>query len=115
MSKFIFSKDSNQGKTYHAAAALLDRRDPRKVIGHLKKPLFSPGLEWECRGVVDRVVFPTGTAVFGKRLYIYYGAADKVVAAASINLNGLVEDMLENGVRQGFVCFCDSKSGKRKS
>jgi predicted GH43/DUF377 family glycosyl hydrolase len=105
-------EDSNQGKTYHAAAVLLDKKDPRKVIGHLKKPLFSPGEEWECRGVVDRVVFPTGTAVFGKRLYIYYGAADKVVAAASVGLNGLVEDMLNNGTRHGFVC--PNKCNKKK-
>jgi predicted GH43/DUF377 family glycosyl hydrolase len=105
-------EDSNQGKTYHAAAALLDRRDPRKVIGHLKKPLFSPEEEWECRGVVDRVVFPTGTAVFGKRLYIYYGAADKVVAVASVRLDNLAEEMLNNGARHGFRCLGTCKNKK---
>jgi predicted GH43/DUF377 family glycosyl hydrolase len=103
-------EDSNRGKTYHAAAALLSKRNPSKVIGHLNKPLFSPGKEWECTGVVDHVVFPTGTAVFGKKLYIYYGAADKRIAVASVNLDALVDEMLKNGERRSFRC---SKSCKR--
>lgn len=90
---------SNRGKIYHASATLLDKKDPAHVIGHLKKPLFSPEEEWERTGVANYVVFPTGTAVFGKRLYIYYGAADKRIAVASINLEDLVEEMLKNGAR----------------
>jgi len=90
---------SNEGKTYCAGAALLDKKDPLKVIGHLKKPLFSPEEKWELLGVVNSVVFPTGTAIFGKKLYVYYGAADKRIAAASVNMNNLVEEMLENGPR----------------
>ena len=35
-------EDSNKGKIYHASAALLDKRDPHKVIGRLKEHLFSP-------------------------------------------------------------------------
>jgi len=92
---------NQQGKTYHAAAALLDKNNPLKVIGHLKKPLFSPTEEWECRGVANNVVFPTGSAIFGKRIYVYYGAADKRIAAASVSLDGLVEKMLSNGPRKG--------------
>jgi len=110
-------EDSNRGKTYHAAAALLDKKDPRHVIGHLKKPLFSPTEDYECKGVVGHVVFPTGIALFGKKdkkLYIYYGAADKRIAVASLNLESLVNDMLKNGPRIEGYCKRHHKTKKRK-
>jgi predicted GH43/DUF377 family glycosyl hydrolase len=40
------------------------------------------------------VVFPTGTTVFGNTLFIYYGAADTLIACASVNLNQLVNELL---------------------
>lgn len=100
-------EDSNKGKVYHASAALLDRKDPCKVIGHLKKPLFSPTEDYEKSGDVTNVVFPTGTAIFKGRLYIYYGAADKRIAVASVNLNELLEELsatiMESEVDMGFL------------
>jgi predicted GH43/DUF377 family glycosyl hydrolase len=45
-------------------------------------------------GYVDNVVFPTGTALFDDRLYIYYGAADKRIAVASVNLKELISELL---------------------
>jgi len=85
--------ESNQAKIYYASAALLDKRNPRKVIGRLSAPLFSPDQEWEKKGLVDNVVFPTGTAIFGKQLYIYYGAADQKIAVARVNLNQLLQKL----------------------
>ncbi|MBU1124780.1 MAG: pesticidal protein Cry7Aa [Candidatus Omnitrophica bacterium] len=86
-------EDSSQGKTYHAAAALLDLDDPTKVIGRLERPLFSPKEKWEKRGDVNNVVFPTGTVLKGKRLYIYYGAADKLIAAKSVDMEKLLKEL----------------------
>jgi beta-1,2-mannobiose phosphorylase / 1,2-beta-oligomannan phosphorylase len=82
--------DMDVGRTYRAGAALLDKKNPTKLLGHLHEPLLSPETEWELEGVVNKVVFPTGTAIFGKRLYIYYGAADKYVAAASVDVDELL-------------------------
>ena len=87
-------EDSNKGKIYHASAALLDKNDPQKVLGRLTKPLFSPTEDYEKIGYVENVVFPSGTAIFGKRLYIYYGAADKRIAAVSLNLQELLDELL---------------------
>tara|TARA_R110001583_G_scaffold1435_4_gene11411 strand:+ start:228 stop:1265 length:1038 start_codon:yes stop_codon:yes gene_type:complete len=81
------------GKTYHAAAALLDINDPKKVISRLDYPLFSPTEKWELQGVVNHVVFPTGTALFGDDLYIYYGAADKHTAVAKVSLQELLNEL----------------------
>lgn len=95
---FIFHsvEEINQGRVYHASAALLDKKDPRKVIARLHEPLFSPEEKWERQGFVNNVVFPTGTALFGKKLYIYYGAADKYIAAASVDIDDLIYTMKTN-------------------
>ena len=102
---FHYVEDSNKGKIYHASAALLDKRDPRKVIGRLKEHLFSPTEDYEKFGDVNNVVFPTGTAIFGDRLYIYYGAADKRIAAVSVNLHKLLHELLASEVEVGIGFF----------
>jgi len=86
-------QNTTEGLVYHASAALLDLDDPRKVIGRLKKPLFSPTEPYEKKGYVNNVVFPTGTALFNDELYIYYGAADSQVAVASVNINTLLSEL----------------------
>jgi predicted GH43/DUF377 family glycosyl hydrolase len=88
-------QDTNKGLIYSACAAtLLDIDDPRKEIARLPFPLFSPEFEWELVGDVDNVVFPTGTAIFGDTLFIYYGAADSHIAVASLNLPMLMKKLL---------------------
>jgi predicted GH43/DUF377 family glycosyl hydrolase len=87
-------EDSDEGKVYHASAALLDKDNPQKVIGHLRDPLFSPQMDWELKGDVNNVVFPSGAVEFDGRLYIYYGAADKRIGVASLDLDELLDDLL---------------------
>lgn len=79
---------------YSACAALLDLNDPVKEIARLPYPLFSPEYDWELNGEVNNVVFPTGTALFGDTLFIYYGAADSLIACASVRLSDLVTELL---------------------
>ncbi len=86
-------EDTPLGKIYHATAALLDLKNPLKVLGRLKEPLFSPQTPWEKIGQVNNVVFPTGAIVRDKRLYIYYGAADQLIAAKSVNLADLLAQL----------------------
>jgi predicted GH43/DUF377 family glycosyl hydrolase len=86
-------KENRQGRVYSACAALLDLEDPSKELARLPYPLFSPEHEWELRGEVNNVVFPTGTTLFGNTLFIYYGAADTCIACASLNLTALLEEL----------------------
>lgn len=86
-------EELNKSRIYHAAAALLDLDDPLHVIGRFDYPLFSPEEDWEKSGFVNNVVFPTGTAIFGDDLYIYYGAADQRIAVAKVNLEHLIHDL----------------------
>jgi predicted GH43/DUF377 family glycosyl hydrolase len=90
--------DTSEGYIYSAAAALLDLDDPTKVIARLIDPLFVPEFDYELKGVVNNVVFPTGTALFGDILYIYYGAADKCIACASVSLKSLLKELILNKV-----------------
>ena len=90
---------TDQGFVYSACAALLDLNNPVKVIARLPYALFSPQYEWELIGEVNNVVFPTGTSLFGNTLFIYYGAADTVIACASMNFTGLVAELLTYKVK----------------
>ncbi|MHA1488845.1 MAG: winged helix-turn-helix domain-containing protein [Promethearchaeota archaeon] len=91
-------EDSNKGKVYHASAALLDKKNPTKVIGRLKEPFFSPKKDYEKFGDVNNVVFPTGTAIFDDKLYIYYGAADKRICVVSVKLSKLLNELLASEI-----------------
>jgi len=89
------AEETIQGLVYSAcAAALMDLDNPVKVIARLPYPLFSPEYKWEIKGDVNNVVFPTGTALFGDTIYIYYGAADKRIACASLSLSALLAELL---------------------
>jgi len=90
--------DTSEGYIYSAAVALLDINDPTKVIARLIDPLFIPEFDYELNGVVNNVVFPTGTALFDDTLYIYYGAADKCIACASVSLKELLKELLLNKI-----------------
>lgn len=79
---------------YSACAALLDLDDPTKELARLPYALFSPEHDWELKGEVNNVVFPTGTALFGDTLFIYYGAADSVIACATVKFSALVSELL---------------------
>jgi predicted GH43/DUF377 family glycosyl hydrolase len=87
-------ENTEKGEIYSACAALLDLDNPTRLIARLPYALFSPKYDWELKGVVNNVVFPTGTALFGHTLFIYYGAADTVIGCVSVNLQDLVSELL---------------------
>lgn len=87
--------DTIKGYVYSACAALLDLKNPQLEIARLPYPLFFPELQWELKGEVNNVCFPTGTALFDDELYIYYGAADERIACASVSLSELVQELLQ--------------------
>jgi beta-1,2-mannobiose phosphorylase / 1,2-beta-oligomannan phosphorylase len=89
-------QETEKGLVYSACAALLDLDNPSKEISRLPHALFSPEYEWELSGEVNNVVFPTGTALFGDTLFIYYGAADERIACASVRLSALLEELIIN-------------------
>ena len=93
-------EETDKGLIYSACAALLKLDDPSIEIARLPLPLFTPECDWELNGLVNNVVFPTGTALFGDTLYIYYGAADEQIACASLSFSALLDELI-NGMNPG--------------
>jgi beta-1,2-mannobiose phosphorylase / 1,2-beta-oligomannan phosphorylase len=90
--------DTIKGYVYSACAALLDLTNPQKEISRLPYPLFFPEKEWELKGEVNNVCFPTGAIVENDTLYIYYGAADERIAVASLSLKELLAELALNKI-----------------
>jgi predicted GH43/DUF377 family glycosyl hydrolase len=90
--------DTIKGYIYSACAALLDLNNPQKEIARLPSPLFFSEKEWELKGEVNNVCFPTGAILEDDTLYIYYGAADEWIAVASLSLQELLAELKLNMV-----------------
>src|SRR3989338_454494 len=81
-------------------AALLDLKNPFKILGRIETSLLIPEEEYEKYGRVPNIVFPSGALVKGKKLYLYYGAADTVVSLAELNLKDVLSEMLSEKLRK---------------
>lgn len=90
--------DTVSGYVYSACAALLDLKSPQKEIAWLPYPLFWPEKEWELKGEVNNVCFPTGAFVEGDTIYIFYGAADERIAVATLSLKELLAELQLNKI-----------------
>ena len=86
-------KGAGSAGCYRAGAALLDLKNPSKVIARLPYPILEPETDYERKGDVDTVVFPVGGYVYKGDLYISYGGADRCVAIAMIPLDKLLKEL----------------------
>ena len=87
---------------YHAAtreehyclgAALLDKEYPEKLLAKSPEPILAPEAEYEVRGFKNNVVFTCGALVRGDTVSIYYGASDRVMAAADLSLREILDSL----------------------
>ena len=76
------------------AASKVGEKTAQRII--LERSGINPDEEWEKRGYVNNVVFPTGAALFDDDLYIYYGAADSRIGVASMKLSELLQELKNN-------------------
>ena len=91
---------------------VLDGNDPSRVLYVSREPALAPEAAYEIHPgplpQVDmasfpggiRVVFPCGLVERGTDLLVYYGAADRVVAAARVDKEALL-DSLEAAIARG--------------
>jgi predicted GH43/DUF377 family glycosyl hydrolase len=82
---------SEEDGVYRLGAVLTDLRDPVKIIGRADYPIFEPEAAYEKEGVVPNVVFPCGAVVINKKIFVYYGGADKVVGVAAVEIQNLLK------------------------
>ncbi len=79
---------------YHLRAALLDLKNPSKVIARTHDPILEPETPYEHEGLVSHVVFSCGAVIKDDLLYIYYGGADKVIGVATAKLSDILKQLL---------------------
>lgn len=78
---------------YQLGAALLDAAGTR-IVARTADPIFSPEMPYEKEGEIPNVVFSCGAVVRGDTLFLYYGAADRVVGVATASLAQMLEPLL---------------------
>lgn len=86
------ARNTASGTIYRVGLALLDL-ETLEVIRRSRDWVFGPKESYERVGDVDDVIFPCGAVVDKKtnELFIYYGAADSVIALATADLNDVLE------------------------
>jgi predicted GH43/DUF377 family glycosyl hydrolase len=93
-----FMTDRGWVEIYHAAdksgryclgALLLDKNDPSHILARTSRPLLEPETDYELNGFFGNVVFTCGVLCESGIVSIYYGAADEVMALATITLDEL--------------------------
>lgn len=79
-------------RQYAIGAMLLDRDDPRKVIGRTAQPIISP-VDDTRNGYVPNVVYTCGALALGRRLFIPYAISDSRVTFGWLSIDDLVENL----------------------
>jgi predicted GH43/DUF377 family glycosyl hydrolase len=75
---------------YAAGVLLLDLENPRRIV-RASASIFVPATEFEQKGYVPNVVFPTGIVERGETVLIYYGAADTFTAVVEFSMRDMLE------------------------
>lgn len=78
--------------TYRLGAALLDSSGI-SVLARTADAVFEPIEQYEKEGEVPNVVFSCGAVVRGDTIFLYYGAADKVIGVATASLAHLLDTL----------------------
>jgi beta-1,4-mannooligosaccharide/beta-1,4-mannosyl-N-acetylglucosamine phosphorylase len=91
---------SCNGFVYSMGAALLDIKQPWKVLHRTEPYLLHPKMIYEQVGDVQNVVFPCAALSDAStgRIAIYYGGADTVTCLAFCYVNELVEFIISNTI-----------------
>ena len=79
-------------RRYSIGAALLDKADPRKVLGRTVQPIISPSDD-DREGYVPNVVYTCGAMAVGRRLFMPFGVADSSVSFAWVDIDELIREM----------------------
>lgn len=82
---------SDTSGKYRIGAALLDLKNPVKILARADYPVFEPDADYEKAGIVPNVVFPCGAVLIGKTIFMYYGGADQVIGVATVNVRELLK------------------------
>lgn len=80
-------------RKYAIGAMLLDRTDPRRVLGRTAEPILVP-TDTGRNGYVPNVVYSCGALRNGDAILLPYGVSDSSVAFALLDLKALIASLL---------------------
>ncbi|OYV56747.1 MAG: hypothetical protein B7X00_00085, partial [Legionella sp. 21-45-4] len=75
---------------YKMGAALLELENPTLVL-HKDLLLLEPEMDYEKIGLIPNVIFPCGAVLLKDEIFLYYGAADKVIGVAKMKLQFILD------------------------
>lgn len=87
--------DSCAGSIYSLFAAILDLKEPWKVIGRTKTPILFPQEPYERSGRITNAVFTCNALQEGENIRLYYSGADAAICMAELPLKELVESCFD--------------------
>lgn len=89
----LFTHGVGPVRKYSIGAALLDKRDPTKVIARSRKPLVHPDPS-QREGYVPNVVYTCGAIRHGERIILPYAVSDTFSNFATIKIEDLLSVMV---------------------
>ena len=100
MGWLLFYHGVSNSDIYSMGAAILDINEPGRVLYRLPYPILTPERYYEKEGVVPNVVFGTSALEIDDSYWMYYGAADRVIGAATINKQALLAALLRQPIER---------------
>lgn len=89
--------EEEQKSVYCAGAILLDLKHPEKVLARSPpdKPLIKPERDYEKRGFLNNIIFPTGIVqdLNPEYVLLYSGAADKFISVKKLKVENILNSM----------------------
>ena len=79
-------------RKYSIGAALLDKRDPSKVLGRTREPILAAA-DQDREGYVPNVVYSCGAIRHGDQLFLPYGIADSSIGFAFVPIREMLAAM----------------------
>ncbi len=110
---YIQNYFSDRNRVFGIEAVLLDLKNPQKVIGRTSGPLLIPEKDYELKGDVENVIFPSGVLIDGEEVVVYYGAADTTCCAAVGKLDELLAKMMPDDTVQFVSSTCIEQGFQR--
>ena len=89
----VFYHGVDVHRIYRVGAALLDLDNPAEVLARTSEPILEPEMDFEKRGIVPNVVFPTGVVTLDGDLLVYYGGADRITCVTKTPIDGFLDDL----------------------
>jgi beta-1,2-mannobiose phosphorylase / 1,2-beta-oligomannan phosphorylase len=87
----------SDSKTFGIEAALLDLKDPTKVLRRTVYPFMVPEEGYERYGRLPKIIFPSGALRHGDKLTVYYGGTDTTCNRATLSFAELLASLSPDG------------------